>query len=180
MSAARRIALALGGVVGMIALLVLVDVGMSAGRIHRGVMVDRIDVGGMTEVEATRTLAARARAYRAEPLVLVTEGLTYPVLPSRVGWKPHPRETARRAMLVGRADLPLGALADRLEAWIGEVVVEWAGAIDPVKLRRVVDDVERRVAALGRIIDRDELIRRIGRTVETLPRAPVEIPIARD
>ncbi|MGH2748060.1 MAG: hypothetical protein ACRDKB_09075 [Actinomycetota bacterium] len=176
----RRIALVLGGLVGVITLLVLVDLGISAGRIHHGVFVDRIDVGGMTEVEAARTLRVAARAYRREPLVLITEGLTYPTLPARVGWEPRPAETASRAMRVGRTDLPLGALADRLEAWIGKVVVEWVGGIDPVKLGRVVDDVERRVAALGTAIDRDELIRRIERTVAVLPRAPVEIPIAHD
>jgi len=179
-SASRRVALVVGGVVGMIALLILVDLGISAGRIHHGVFVDRIDVGGMTEIEARRTLGARARVYRSEPLVLITEGLTYPILPARVGWEPRPTETARRAMRVGRADFPFGALADRLEAWIGEVVVDWVAARDTVKMARVVDDVERRVVALGKAIDRNELVRLIERTVGILPRAPLEIPIARD
>lgn len=176
----RRVALVLGGVVGAVALLILVDLGISAGRIHHGVFVDQIDVGGMTEVEAARRLRVRARDYRREPLVLITEGLTYPISPARVGWEPRPAETARRAMRVGRTDLPVGALADRLEAWIGEVVVGWAGEIDPVRLGRVVDDVERRVAALGKSIDREELARRIELAVALLPRGPVEIPIAHD
>lgn len=179
-SPARRIALALGGLFGLIAFLIVVDLAVNAGRIHHGVFVDRIDVGGMTEVEAARALSVRARDYLDEPLVLVTEGLTYPTLPARVGWNPRAKATARRAMRVGRTDLPIGALADRLEAWIGEVVIRWVGEIDPVKVGRVVDDVERRVAALGKAVDRAELVRRIERAVESLPRAPVEIPILHD
>lgn len=176
-SPTRRIALALAGLVGGIAVLIVVDLVISAGRIHHGVFVDRIDVGGMTEAEATRALRVRARDYLDEPLVLVTEGLTYPTLPARVGWNPRAQATARRAMRVGREDFPLGAWADRLEAWIGEVVIEWVGEIDPVRLRRIVDDVERRLVALGKRVDRAELVRRIEHAVGRLPRGPVEIPI---
>ena len=92
-SVVARVAFAALALAGLAAYAVIVDLGVNAGRIHHGVSVDGVDVGGLSEVEAVQVLAARADELRAGPGVeFALEGRTfsYRVRAADVGCAPSP------------------------------------------------------------------------------------------
>jgi hypothetical protein len=130
-------------------------VGISAGKVHFGVQVHDIEVGGLTRAEAQERLDTYGDRMLEEPIVFVAEGVDCRFLRREVGWGPQPFDTADLAMKVGRSDVPFGALADRLRAWFGGVTVEWADEPDRDKVARIADDCEQSAESLGLAITID-------------------------
>jgi hypothetical protein len=165
------------GVVVFLVYLVLLDLGISAGRIHHGVSVQGVDVGGLTQAEATVRLRLRARDLKDDPVYLTGHGLDRSLLPTDVKWRPRPEETAAAALRVGRDGAPFGAMWDRLRAWFGGVELEWAGKPRAKEMSAYVKDVARDAAAQGDEVDRVGLRRALRLGISDWPREPVAIPL---
>jgi hypothetical protein len=165
------------GVVGVLVYLLIVDLGISAGRIHHGVSVAGVDVGGLTESEAARVLGRRTRLLSSEPVTFFGPGMFERVTPERVGWRPRPERSAEAALEIGREDAPLGALTDRWQAWFGGIELRWAGKTSSKKMRLYVDRIERRVDTLGYELDRPKLRRKIKRGINAWLRNALRIPV---
>ncbi|HYZ47102.1 MAG TPA: hypothetical protein VE712_05495 [Actinomycetota bacterium] len=165
------------GVVACVLYLVVVDVGISAGRIHHGVSVDGIELGGLTAAEAEARLRSRAVELKEAPVDLVGHGLDRSVLPTDLGWRPRPDRTARSAMQLGRAGGPWSALWDRLRAWVGGVSLPWAGGPDAQAMVAYVKDVDRDAAELGLEVNRARLRRQLRTSFSRWPRARVTVPL---
>ena len=161
----------------VLAYLVVVDLGISAGRIHHGVTVQGVDLGGLTEAEAAVRLRARARELKDEPVRLTGHGLDRSVLPTEVRWRPRPERTAAAAMEVGRGGGPLRALWDRVRAWLAGVEVDWAGKPGARAMEAYIVALDRDAAARGHDLDRATLRRRLRLSLATWPREPVAIPL---
>lgn len=161
--------LVVGLVVGALGYLVVVDLGVNAGRIHYGVSVEKVDVGGLTAPEAVELLTERGEALK-QAFEFSAPGVSCTVVPGRLGWGPQPSDTMRAALAVGRADAPFGALIDRIRSWVGGVRVGWAGAVNPHKVYAFLNDCEDRTAAQGLELDRDTLRYELKRAIVTWPR----------
>ena len=159
--------------------LIVVDLGIHAGRIHRGVRIDGgISVGGLTLTEATEKLAGIEEGMERDPLVFVTEGFDCRFTPEELGFDAKPPATARRAMQVGREDGPLGALYERIKAWFGGVTVEWTDPQNPRKVSRFVRDCEELGAAFGVDVDRPRLRFLVKKAIVEWPREQIhQIPV---
>jgi hypothetical protein len=166
------------GVVVVVVYLVIVDLGISAGRIHHGVRVAGVDIGGLTVGEAADALKLRAQLMRKTPVLFRSDGLEVTLVPKDVHWQPRPSKTAFAAMKVGRKDGPVRALLARLRCWFGGVTMAWKGHAGPVRLTHFIDDVEARGAALGLRIDRARFRQEIRRGLLAWPRRPGTIPLA--
>lgn len=178
MSSKAKVVFALVGLVGLVAWVLLLDFGMNAGRIHYGVNVQGVDVGGLTFEEATDVLEDEAAKLRFGPVLLSAEGIDCRFTPAGLGWEPRTRKTIIRARDVGFSGGPLTALGDRLRAWFSGVSVEWARTIDRDKVRALVDDCHEQAEALGVELDRARLRGLISRAITTWPRTEVfEIPV---
>lgn len=164
------------GLIGALGYVLLVDLGVSAGRIHHGVTVAGVDLGGLTASEAVTRLQQRAREIKDAPIVLTGGGMELSLFPTELEWRPRPDRSAARAMRVGRDDAPFGALVDRTRAWFGGIDLDWAGRADPKLVLEVVDEVEQRVAEMGRRLNRGLLRFRIRNAITTWPREAVDIP----
>jgi hypothetical protein len=173
--ALAMLAVAIGAAI--LAWLVIVDLGVNAGRIHYGVSVGDVDVGGLTEADAARVLGRHGAILRDEPVVPTAPGLDCDFIPGRIGWGPQPFDTARLALRVGRAGGPIEALADRIHAWFGGVTVSWSDSPDPKKLGRLLSRCEKQAEALGGHIDLPRFKHLIDLYIVTWPRAPFEIPM---
>lgn len=173
---ATRLLLPLGVVIFLAYLLVL-DLGISAGRIHHGVSVEDLDLGGLTKTEAAVRLQQRARQLENAPVELTGYGLDRSLLPTEVGWRPRPGRTAATAMRVGREHAPFIAMWDRLRAWFGGVEIEWKGRPDPQLMSTYVKGVNRDALESGVRVDRVALRRAIRFAITTWPREPVRIPL---
>lgn len=174
-----RILLAVAGVLALGAYLVVVELGMSAGRIHHGVEVAGLDVGGLTFAEAEDYLAREGRKLEQQPIVFIANGFDCRDIPGRLGWGPQPYDTAAAALEVGRGDL-FSAVRERVEAWFGGVRIGWAGKPDPRRVGRFLNYCEDNAAAAGAQIDRPKLRYRLRRAIETWPRRELfKIPLLR-
>ena len=171
----------------MMAFLVIVDLGISAGKIHYGVEIrggegDHLNIGGLTPTEADEVLAERAEEMLYEPVVLGGQGISYRFYPRKpevggedlraAAWAPGRPATVDAALAVGRDGAPFGALADRWRAWIGGVKVNWQGHAQPWRVDKILDDVEAAGEKQGYVLDRTALRLKIRRVLNTWPRRP--------
>jgi hypothetical protein len=164
-------------VAGVVVYVLIVDFGISAGRIHHGVSVAGVEVGGLTEEEAGEVLERRVRLLSSKPVTFFGPGMWERVTPASVGWRPRPGRSAAAALRIGRANAPLGALSDRWRAWFGGVDLRWAGTTSSRRMRLYVDRIERRANDLGYELDRPKLRRKIKRGINAWPRYPLRIPV---
>jgi hypothetical protein len=163
--------------VGVLVYVPIVDLGVSAGRIHHGVSVAGVDVGGLTEPEAAEVLARRVELVGSEEVFFFGPGIRMLVDPVAIGWRPKPAGSAEAAMRIGREGGLAGALADRWRGWFGGIELRWAGKPSSRKVRALVDEVERRARKLGYVLDRVKFRRKIKRGINTWPRRPLRIPV---
>ena len=175
--------LGIGLLVAILSFLVIVDLGINAGRIHYGVEVrGGLDVGGMTPSEADEVLAERAEEMLYEPIVLGGQGISYSFYPRKpeigaedlraAAWAPGRPATIDAALAVGRDHAPFGALADRVSAWFGGVKVGWKGHAQAYRVDRILDDIEKAGEKDGLLLDRTGLRLKIRRVLNTWPRQP--------
>lgn len=176
-----RLALVLAGVTAVFVYLVVVDLGMHAGRVHRGVEVAGFDVGGLTELEAFEALRERQELLEATAVVFIENGFDCRARPEGLGWSPRPFNTARDAMEIGRKGVVSG-LRERIDAWFGGIKIGWAGTVDPAAVGRFLDYCERNASIVGATVDRGKLRYRIRRQIVTYPRSPVDfkVPLIRE
>jgi hypothetical protein len=157
--------------------LVILDLGVNAGRIHRGVSVGDVEVGGMTQAEAVGYLAEVGREMRNESITFVTEDLEFHVLPADLNWWPYAEDSARRAMAVGRSGSVAHAASQRWRAWLSGVTVTWEQAGD----RRVVEKINElssELAAAGHQLDEAAMRKVLHAAIWAWPRRDAyEIPL---
>ena len=177
LSARAKIAIGVVLIVGLVVWVVLLDYGINAGRIHYGVHVRGVDVGGMTPEEATEVLQERGVQLRYEPVIFSAEGMNCNFIPDEVGWGPKPKSTAESARAVGFRGSLGTALRERIKAWFSGVRVDWAGEPKFWKVTPLIDDCEEQAEALHLELDRYELRRRMRRAIVTWPRKIFEIPV---
>jgi hypothetical protein len=183
MGVSRRAKLTLIGF-GLLAIfgyLVIVDLGVSAGRIHRGVKVAGIDVGGLTVLEAFNRLDPIGDELARSPLSFVPDEAGPPctLTPEDLGWFPESDETADLAYEVGRQGFFASALWERVRAWTGAIDVGWADKPSPRKVTRFIDECEEQLEPFGIEIDRAKLRFRLKQAIGAYPyQQDHELPLA--
>lgn len=180
MSTRIKVVFSLFGLLGLVAYLVVVDLGISAGRVHHGVSVNDnvgLDLGGLTREEATEVLEEREIELERAPVFFTREGFECEFLPSELGWDGRPFETAVAAYRIGRGESPLRALATRIKAWLSGVRIDWSDDLDTSAVSSFIDDCEIQATALGYDLRRYRLRKRIARAITTWPRRAFNIPV---
>ncbi|MEA2487564.1 MAG: hypothetical protein QOF16_1218 [Actinomycetota bacterium] len=179
LSLRTKIVLAVSALALVFVYLVVVDIGISAGRIHHGVEVDSIDVSGMTYPEAIDALTERADQLATTPLLLFRGPIKLHLYPYEVGYNPKPAVTALAALRIGRDHAPFGAIGDRIHAWFGGVKVKWAPGANTRKLGKLVAQWQEDLAGKGLTMtdaDRKRLRYKIRVGLNNWPRRPLRIP----
>ncbi|HVF52461.1 MAG TPA: hypothetical protein VNC78_02530 [Actinomycetota bacterium] len=180
LSASGKALLALLVVIGVAAYIVVVDMGVSAGRIHAGVRLGTFDLGGLTEGEAADLLEEQGGEMETSPIVFSIEGFDCRFVPEELGWGPQPFDTAAAAMAVGRDGGAGPVLADRARAWVSGIEIEWSGAPKPRAVNAWLDDCEELASAMGVTLDRARLRHDLKEAIETWPRPQVwPLPVGR-
>lgn len=180
LSLRAKILLALLILFGVVVYALVLDLGINAGRIHHGVYVRDINLGGLTKEEAFERLIARGLVLEEEPVLVTREGVGCHFVPRDLGWEAKPYETAIAAYRIGRGEESLEALATRIRAWFGGVSIDWKDEIDRRAMRKLLDDCEEQADAIGYEVRRYRLRKRIARAITTWPRQPVNIPIRQE
>jgi hypothetical protein len=172
-----KIFLTLALLVAFVAYVVIVDLGINAGRIHRGVKVADFNVGGLTPGEAEDALKARADQLKFALIEFERDDLVCRLTPLEVGWDPRPDDTAEAAREIGRDHNIWRSLIERARAWIFGAKVYWRASIDQRKMNRTINLCERRALAEDIAIDREKLRRKIKRAIVQWPRRTYRIPL---
>jgi hypothetical protein len=160
------------GLIGLIVFLLIVEFGVNAGRIHYGVEVGEIDVGGLTLSEAEELLERRGDKLKTMPIVFGAEGFDCRFTPKEIGWGPQPFDTASAAMEIGRPLLSFDSIGERVDAWFTGIKLKW-GQPDPERVERIVNDCERNSRGLNLTIDRERLRSYISEAIVADPRPPM-------
>ena len=177
LSLRAKVGIALVGLVATAAFLVVVDYGVNAGRIHHGVTVRGIEVGGMTVQEAASLLSTENAELEDSPVILTREGFSCNFIPSELGWDGRPYDTAIAAYRVGRGRSWFGALGARVKAWWSGATIDWNDELDRHAVSDLIDECEIQAEALGYELRRWRLRHRIHDAIKLWPRAPVNIPV---
>jgi hypothetical protein len=163
-------------ILGVLGYAAVVEFGLTAGRVHEGVTVKGLDLGGMTLTDAAEALERRGELLRTEPIIFTAEGMTRCLVPFELGWGPQSFATAEAAMDVGRMG-GLTVLGDRVRAWLWGIEVEWVGRPSWRRVTDLLDEWERQAEASGFELRRFLLRKLIRRAIVTWPRRPFEIPL---
>jgi len=133
-------------VLAVVALLVGVDLALSAGRIHPGVKVGDVSVGRMRATEAAAAIAEGAHGVLDEPVALVVADQQWEITADQVGASIDATGLADAAYAVGRSASFMRAVGERLSAWVGGTRVPLLVVADPTLLNDTLGIVE---AAVG-------------------------------
>lgn len=161
-----------GLAIGFVATVVLVVRGVYDGKVLPRTDVAGMALGGSSESEVSRRLAAAVRA--DQPAVLAAAGRRWAVRPSRAGYTIDVDATAARALAAGREG-PLAGAWSTLRGLIRTRSISPVATINPLRFRRATTSLVRRIdraAFPGElIIDPDTLAVRLapartGRTVD--------------
>ncbi len=167
----KGLLVATGGVI-LVAYVAVVELGINAGRIHFGVTVRGMDVGGLTVEKAVQRLQGRAALLDSKPIVFGSQDLgRVSVFPSDLSWMGNVEKTAEEAAAVGRNGGFFTAVSDRIVAYLDGVDVPWEGGPQARKVSRLINRIEKRAAEEGLELDRGHLRGKIKRLVQRWPRA---------
>jgi hypothetical protein len=179
LSRTAKIVLSLSTVVAALLFLLIVDLGVNAGRIHYGVRVDHLSLGGLTEPEAVDVLDRRGAAMAQAPVVFKRQGVRCVFTPLDVGWAPKVHRAVDDALAVGRHGSPIHAGRQRLQAWFGGVRIRWPEETDRHQVAAVLDRCQKLAAASGLEISRWKMRLKIKVALATWPRRTFHIPLAK-
>lgn len=126
-------------VVGIVALLAGVEAATSAGRVHPGVVIAGVKVGGMKPAAARSALNTSLPGKASRPVVVTFADENWKLEAQEIGLDFDYDAMVDDAMAVGRDKNPLAAAAQRLDAWFGGRAVPARPKADQQKLTKVFD-----------------------------------------
>lgn len=179
-SATAKLALGTAVVIAVAVYVAVVDLGMNAGKIHSGVTLGTISVGGMTQSEAAAHLETVGRQMRDEPVTFAVGTLTFEIFPADVRWQPSSEDMARKAMSVGRGGGLTHAASARWQAWFGGVELSWRrpGARS---LTMEIEELSDELDGLGYDLDEEGMRRALKQAIWDWPRQDeYQIPLVED
>ncbi len=145
--AAARWSLIVGvSLIVVLAVAVGADVALSAGRVHPGVRVSGVAVGGMTQAEAINAIETGIKPLLDRPVKVTVGSESWDLSAAQVGASVDASALASAAYGIGRGADFLGVVGQRFAAWFGKEDIALAVSADEVLLAGVFDDID---AAVG-------------------------------
>jgi len=189
---------AVGAVVFLILLAVLIDSTLYRGKVHAGVTVSGVQLGGLTPEEAKAALDLRVEKAQKNRITLTSGDKKWTVTPDDVGTTVDTAATVGAAMDASREG---NFLVDRFRGFLmyfTDKVVPLQGTIDRTKVDQIIADVARAVdlppinAGLvfdgpkikivrgqkGRVVDREAFASQLRTVLLTLHATELPVPMA--
>jgi vancomycin resistance protein YoaR len=199
---ALRIALiAVGSIVAIIVLAIVVDSVLYYNKVHTGVSVSTVNLGGLTRDEAEAALGDYVAEAQASAIVLTSGEKTWPVMPDKVGTEMDVAGAVSAAMDVSRESTFFGDLYARFKLYFSDSARELplTGTIDSALMDKALGEVARDLdvqpinAGLaidiegatieviegknGTMVDQDTLRKELKALLLTLHSTELEIPL---
>lgn len=140
-AANRTLVLSLGAIAALIVLLVVIDAVSSMGRVHPGVSIGGVNVGGKAPADVIAMLKAELPRKAAVPVTVSQGTTTWKVKASDIGASFDYLALSDSAMAVGRSGSFFGAIGQRFHAWFGGTQLPAPATADPDKLSATIDRI---------------------------------------
>lgn len=137
----RRALAVLALVVVVLVLASAVDAVASAGRVHPGVSVGGVKIGGKMPSDAVAALKAQLPAKAAAPVKVVVGNKKWSVTTRDIGGAFDYGRLLQKSMAVGRSGGYLASARERFQAWFGGRALPAPATADPAKLTTVIGKV---------------------------------------
>jgi len=110
-------------IVALVVLLIVADIAIAAGRIHPGVRVGEVRVGGMTKETAAEAITEHFEQLLAREVTAYLEEEEWSISPDDVGISLDAMAHSERAFGVGRSGNLTERVVERFEAWFEPVIL---------------------------------------------------------
>lgn len=120
------------------------EAALSYGRVHPGVTVAGVDVGGKAPSEARALLEVELPQKASEPIEVIHEDQTWTYNPAELGVDFDYSASIDDAMAVGRSGGARTAVTGRVGAWLGGVEVPPYLVADDALVKKALDDISAR------------------------------------
>jgi vancomycin resistance protein YoaR len=187
---------AVGAVVFVFLLALLIDSTLYSGKVHAGVTVSDIQLGGLTPSEAKAALGLRVEEAQENPITLTSGEKSWTVSPDDVGTKVDIASTVAAAMDGSRKG---NFLVDRFQGFLmyfKDKQIPLEGTVDDAKMEKVLTKVYealdvppinaglvfdgdkiRIVKGKGRVVDREALAEQLKAVLFTLHATELSVPM---
>jgi len=129
------------GTAAVLLLAVAVDAASSVGRVHPGVTVGTVKVGGMNPEAAAAALERQLPAMATKPVALSHKSKTWNIEPKNIAVTFDYPALVSQAMAVGRSGSASRSLLQRIAAWTGRADLPAPVVADQEKLAAFLDSV---------------------------------------
>lgn len=136
----QRTAFVAVGVVLLVALIAAAEAAASMGRVHPGVAVAGVEIGGLTPVKAEKKLEAELPKLAA-PVTVTYETRKWVVDPNEVGLTFDNAAIVDEAMKIGRSGGAFASLGQRLGCWFGGRDIAPLAETDSVAMATALDSI---------------------------------------
>jgi hypothetical protein len=144
-------------------------------RIHRGISIAGVDVGGMTEMEAVAVVGAAVQEARSNSITLVGDGFSWTVLPADLGSTMDVAGAVKQAMALTLHDDFLTDSTVRIELYFRPRTVPLRGTVDELLVEELLTRIDS--AFEGRRVDAAALVSRLNKSLLTLRSVALEVPV---
>jgi vancomycin resistance protein YoaR len=127
------------GLLALVLVVVLADLAIAAGRIHPGVRVDDVKVGGLGRDSAAQHVAEVLEPRLEETVTVVYEDVEWSIEATTVGASIAPQEYAQDAYEVGRRGSLWRRVRERSASWFGGIAVQANVSGEPTATEALLD-----------------------------------------
>lgn len=197
--AALAALIAVGTIVAIVVLAIVVDSALYYNKIHKGISIEGVDVGGLTRGEAEAVVDEFVADAQASAIVLTSGDRSWPLMPEQVGTRMDVAGAVSEAMQISRKKNFFADLYTRFQLYFTEQDIALEGTVDSAKMDQFLADLARQIdvapvnAGLaidvksakievikdqkGTKVDRDTLREELKSILFTLHSTEVEIPL---
>jgi vancomycin resistance protein YoaR len=127
--------------VALLVLAIVVDSALYYNKVHAGVSVAGVALGGKTEDGAAAALAGYVDEAQASAIVLTYGDKTWPLIPAEVGTTIDVEQAVAEAMQVSRKGNFFSDLGKRFKLYFSKVDLPLAGSVDKAQLDAYLEKV---------------------------------------
>lgn len=189
--------LGVGALACLFLLAVLVDSALYYNKVHSGISVSGVELGGKTEAEAISALEQAVEAAQDDPVTLTSGNKTWTVLPVDVGTQFDVGAVVKTAMAVTRQSNVFGDIGARWGLYFSARQLPLTGTVDEGKLTAFVAGIARTVdippvdaglaiengtikvisSSDGKVVDQEQLAADLTGSLLALRGATLTVPI---
>ncbi len=142
---AKKIIAVIGGAALVVLLASAFDAITAWGKVHPGVLVEGVDIGGMSKSDARELLERTIGDRLNKPIIFTYKSKVWKVSTKKIGLKVNYERTVDEAYSVGRKGGIFESIGERAAAWLGAKRIGAAIMIDETATLMALEPIENEI-----------------------------------